>query len=108
MRGASSPRGLRRINRVVVKDSGGMTLVSGIGNVGAPARLEKTLELIRAFLRQNTRGDFAVVVERWHLQEIKGAARTAAARIGTAENDTAHPDMNQGAGAHRARFFRDV
>src|SRR5947207_14102593 len=105
---ASCARGLRKSSLSVARDSGGMVRASSIGNVSAPPRLEKALEKPRAFLHQNAGSNFAVVIERRHLEQIHDAASGTAARIGTTENDAAHPNVDQGAGAHRAGFLGDV
>jgi SH3 domain-containing YSC84-like protein 1 len=94
-------------NRSVVNDSGGITGDSGIWYASA-SRLEKTLKKGPAFLGQNSANDLTVVIQAGHLQQIDRAARSAAPWIGTAENDAAHSDVNQGAGAHGARFLGDV
>src|ERR1051326_92729 len=86
MRGASSLRGLRRSKRAVVTDSGGITRDSGIGNLGATARLEKILEKGRRFRRQNSARNLALMVQPGHLQKIDRAAGGAAARIGASED----------------------
>ena len=49
-----------------------------------------------------------MVIQAGHLQQIDRAAGGAAPWIGTAENDAAHSDVNQGAGAHGARFLGHI
>src|SRR5436190_3328104 len=108
MSGASSGRGLRKSNRAVLKVSGGIISDSGIRNVSASSRLEKTLKKGSALLRQDAGGDLAMMIQAGQLEQINSSAGRATPRIRAAEDDAPDPDVDQRASTHRARFFRDV
>jgi hypothetical protein len=48
------------------------------------------------------------MIQARHLEEVQGASGSATAWIGAAEDDATKPNVNNRAGAHRARLFRDI
>jgi large subunit ribosomal protein L19 len=73
----------------------------------APFAKER-LEHGRTFVVTNSAGQLAAVIELRMLEELEQAAAGAVFRGGTAEDDAPHADMDEGAGAHGARFLRHV
>ena len=69
---------------------------------------EETLEQLPAFIFADTRGNQASMIQLRHLQQVNQAAGGASFGVGTTENYSAEPDMDDGAGAHGARFLRHV
>ena len=78
-----------------------------LGGVFADAP-EKSAEERAALVGQETRVQFRVVVEPGILEEIHEAAADARLGVVGAEVDLGDPGEDDGAGAHRARFERDV
>jgi len=80
----------------------------GIFGLLAAALTKKILQNCRAIILQNARGNFAPVVEAWHLQKVHHASRGAGSRVRATENHASNSRVDERACAHRAWFLRHV
>ncbi len=69
--------------------------------------MEKGFEKMGGFLFENSSGDFAVMVEGRLLEEVEKPPRRASPGVATTEDDPPDPTVDDGPGAHGARFFGD-
>ena len=97
--------------------SGSFNSVPAIGSRGPSGRLflcfrallgKEGLKQRAALGFANVAGDVASMIESRELQQIHGGAGRSGFRIVDPKNHSSEPDVNDGSGAHWARFFRDV
>ena len=70
--------------------------------------MEKSLQELNRLFFEDTRGDFAGMIQGRLLQEIKKSPRCAAFRVTTAEDNPPDAAMYDRSGAHRAGLLGDV
>jgi hypothetical protein len=69
---------------------------------------EKPLQYLATLNFSHAASDFALVIQRWHLEQIDHAAGPAGLRIRAAVDDAAKPGLHDRSCAHRAWFLGDI
>ena len=74
----------------------------------AAAFPEEGLEHGDTFILADSTGEFTAMIQFRVLKEVHEGPSGAILRSEASEDDTLHAGVNDGAGAHRARFLGDV